>query len=358
MKNVRVNLGKRSYDIIISKDNYAHLGKEIKKLNMGRDALIVTNQRVKRILGKAVVSALKHENLFPRMEIIPDSERAKSLAVWRDLLDKIVQFDRGKKIFLIALGGGVVGDLTGFLASVYKRGIPYIQLPTTLLAQVDSAIGGKTALNLPCGKNLLGTFYQPRLVYSEISALKSLSPGEIRNGLAEVVKYGAIKNKKLFTYLEEKECKDYDWEYLVMECSKIKAEFVEKDEYDKKKIRMVLNFGHTIGHGIETASRYSRKYSHGEAISLGMLSAVEIGIYLGITPLKVLKRLERLLLKIGLPCKIKSLMLRDIIKAIGYDKKFQGEKTRMVFIEEIGKASVWENIPWDLIKRGIKKRME
>ncbi|MCM8778774.1 MAG: 3-dehydroquinate synthase [Candidatus Omnitrophica bacterium] len=357
MNKIKVSLGERSYEIIITDDNYAHLGKEIKNLNLGKDALIITNRRIKKFLGKTISSVVKRENISLHMETVPDSERSKSLEVWANLLERVVKFDRGRELFLIALGGGVVGDLTGFLASVYKRGIPYIQIPTTLLAQVDSAIGGKTAIDLPCGKNLLGTFYQPRLVYSEISALKSLPFSELRNGLAEVIKYGAIKNRELFGYLEKKEFKDYDWEYLVFECSKIKAEVVEKDEYDKKKIRMILNFGHTIGHGIETASEYSRKYSHGEAISLGMLCAVDIGNALGITPSGVWERLEAILTKLSLPRRIKSLRSEEIISAIGYDKKFRGEKTRMVLLKEIGEGIIVENIPWELINRVIRKRM-
>ncbi|MCM8763680.1 MAG: 3-dehydroquinate synthase, partial [Candidatus Omnitrophica bacterium] len=222
-----------------------------------------------------------------------------------------------------------------------------------------SAIGGKNAIDLPCGKNILGTFYQPRLVYSEISALKSLSLREIKNGLAEVIKYGAIKNKKLFRYLEDTDLNSnsFNWEYIILECTKIKKEIVEQDEYDKKELRMILNFGHTIGHGIETASEYSRKYSHGEAISLGMLCATEIGIMLGITPLKDLKRLENLIIKIGLPQKIRYLKLDNIIRAITYDKKFRGLKTRLVILEEIGKAKIVKDISWNLIKRVIKKRM-
>jgi len=360
MKIVKVNLKERSYSIIINFDNYARLGKEIRKLNIGEDAFIVTDKNVMKIVGEKIISSLKKEKLSFHIETIPPTERSKSIKVWINLVEKLAKFDKKRKVFLVALGGGVVGDIAGFLASVYKRGIPYIQIPTTLLAQVDSAIGGKTAIDLSFGKNLLGTFYQPRLVYTDISVLETLPIREIRNGLAEVIKYGAIKDKYLFNYLEKNEFnpRKYDWQYIVSKCSKIKAKIVEKDEYDKKEIRMILNFGHTIGHGIETASEYSKKYSHGEAISLGMLCAVELGILLKITPKEVLKRLEDLIIKIGLPQKIKSLDIKDIMKAIGYDKKFHGRTTRMVFLKDIGSAFIAEGIPWNLITKVIKKRLE
>ncbi|MGE4357146.1 MAG: 3-dehydroquinate synthase [Candidatus Omnitrophota bacterium] len=360
MERIKVNLGERSYAVIIANDSYANLGREIKNLSIGKDAFIITDRIVEKLLGKKISLSLKNENLNPHIEIVPPSEKSKSINIWSKLVRRLADFDKKKELFLVALGGGVVGDLTGFLASVYKRGIPYVQIPTTLLAQVDSAIGGKNAIDLPCGKNILGTFYQPRLVYSEISVLKNLPLREIRNGLAEVIKYGAIKNKFLFEYLENTEpnYNHLDWKFIISECSKIKAKIVEHDEYDKKGLRMLLNFGHTVGHGIETASEYSRKYSHGEAISLGMLCSAEIGIRLGITPLNVLERLEKLIAKIGLPQKINYLNPESIISAITYDKKFRGKKTRMVILKEIGRAIVVEDIPWSLIKKAIEKRIE
>lgn len=359
MKTIKVRLKEKSYNIIITHNNYANLGREIRKLDIGEDIFIITDKKVKRLLLDKITASLKREKLSFCIETISGSEKSKSIEVWSKLINKIVKFDKGRKLQLVALGGGVIGDLTGFIASVYKRGISYIQVPTTLLAQVDSAIGGKTAIDLPCGKNLIGTIYQPRLVYSDISALETLSTLEIRNGLAEVIKYGVIKNQQLFNYLERKEFNplQYNWEYIISECSKIKAEIVEKDEYDRRGIRMILNFGHTIGHGIETASNYSKRYSHGGAISIGMLCAVELGILLNITSPDVLKRLENLIIKIGLPNKIHSLKIKDIMKAIVYDKKFQGGKTRMVFIKNIGKAFVKEGIPWYLIEKVIEKRL-
>jgi len=365
MKIIKVDLSERSYEIAIGKQNYANLGRFVKGLNIGRDAFIITNKKIWKILGSKVAASLKKHGFSLHCETIPDSEKAKSLAIWSKLIANLSSYDKKREIFLIALGGGVVGDIAGFIASVYKRGIPYIQVPTTLLAQVDSAIGGKTAVDLACGKNLVGSFYQPRLVFSDISALESLSPREIRNGLAEIVKYGIIKDAHLFGYLESKQCKkeggfgfsSCDWEYLISNCSKIKSGIVEKDEHDRLGIRMILNFGHTIGHGIEAASQYSHRYHHGEAITLGMLSASDIADKLGFTKQGTTRRIETLVSRIGLPCKISSLRISNIMKAIGYDKKFKGSQSRMVIPIEIGKVVLRENIPLALIQRTIEKRM-
>ncbi len=359
MRKIRVSLKKGNYEIIICNRARDGLGRLIRGLNIGQDAFIVTNRKVWKILGSRIAESLKAHAFSMHTEFIPDSEKAKSFSVWSDLIKKIVSYDKGKNIFLIALGGGVVGDIAGFTASVYKRGIPYVQTPTTLLAQVDSAIGGKTAIDLPCGKNLIGSFYQPRLVFSDISVLESLPRREIKNGLAEIVKYGVIKNRRLFEYIES-ECADFtcsDWEYIVGECSSVKARIIEKDEYDREGIRMLLNFGHTIGHGIEAASEYTHRYHHGEAVALGMLLEAELGTALGYTTKDTLKRIENLLLRIGLPNKISGLRVDNIIKAIGYDKKFQGARTRMVIPETIGRGIIKEGIPLELIRKTIRKRL-
>jgi 3-dehydroquinate synthase len=364
MRKIKVNLGERTYEIIISSKTYRGLGEQVKNLDVGKDAVIITNKKILGILGRDVSTVLKSQGFFMHFEIIPDTEKAKSFISLSRLIDRIFAYDKKRNIFLIALGGGVVGDVTGFIASIYKRGIPYIQIPTTLLAQVDSAIGGKTGIDLVYGKNLIGSFYQPSLVFSDISALGSLPPREIKNGLAEVVKYGVIKSKSLFRYLEliysragKPNFASFDWEYIISECSRIKAKIVELDERDSRGIRIILNFGHTIGHALEAVSGYSSKYHHGEALSLGMLSASEVGRELGLTTDKTVKRIEGLVSSIGLPTKFSGIKLEEILSTIYYDKKFKGKQIRMVIPLDIGRVVLKEGIPLQLIRRVIKRRL-
>ena len=204
MKTIKVDLKKHSYNIVIGSGIFGILGRQIRGLGLGTDAFIITNNLVKNKFGKVLENALKGSGISCRFKTIPDSEKSKSVETVAAVIKELAAFDKGRKVFIIAFGGGVVGDLSGFVASIYKRGIPYIQIPTTLLAQVDSAIGGKTALDLSTGKNLVGAFYQPRLVFSDVKFLSTLSQRQLKAVLAEVIKYGIIKDKELF-YLSNKE---------------------------------------------------------------------------------------------------------------------------------------------------------
>ena len=202
MKKVRVTLKGRPYDILIGPGLFGKSGQLLKRLGLGKDAVIVTNRRLMGLYGEKLCGVLKRSRFSVAVEIVPDSEKAKSSEVAASLLNKIAGHDKYRGIFLIALGGGVVGDLTGFVASIYKRGIPYVQIPTTLLAQVDSAIGGKTAIDLSVAKNLAGAFYQPKVVISDVSLLRSLPKRQLTSGMAEIIKYGVIKDNTLFGYIE------------------------------------------------------------------------------------------------------------------------------------------------------------
>ncbi len=363
MRKIRVSLEERSYDIIIDGHSYASLGRFIKILDIGRDAFVVTNRKILSIFGSDIKRSLKEYDISVHFETVPDSEKAKSFPILASLIKEISAYDKNKTLFFISLGGGVVGDLTGFVSSVYKRGIPYINIPTTLLAQVDSAIGGKTAIDLPCGKNLIGSFYQPRLVFSAVSAFSTLPLRQIRNGIAEVVKYGVIKDRKLFEYLEDrysgknnkKNINTFDWKYIVEACSRIKAGIIERDEKDNRDLRIILNFGHTIGHGIEAAAGYNKRYNHGEAIALGMLASSYIGKELGITEANTVARLENLIRNIGLPHRISGINASRIKNSISYDKKFKGKTNRMVIPLKIGMVMVKNNVPLELISKVIKK---
>jgi 3-dehydroquinate synthase len=360
MKKIRLNLDKKSYDIIICYNNINALGAIVKKLELGTDAVIITNPRIKHLFGDKLIHSLRANGFHIKLEIVPDSERAKSEKYYIKLLDDISKFDSTRRrLFILALGGGVIGDLAGFVASIYKRGIPYIQVPTTLLAQVDSAIGGKVAIDLPAGKNLAGSFYQPRLVFSDISLLSTLSKDDLISGMAEVIKYSIIKSPRLFKFLEKNYTKILErdkraLQYIIFECSSIKARIVEKDELDNKNLRVILNLGHTIGHAIETAAHYRKTYSHGYAIALGMIAASYISQQLGLLDKKVRLRIERLIEKVGLRIQLKGLKIQDITLALHHDKKFIHGKNRFVLPVRIGKVLVKENIPLSVIQKSIK----
>jgi len=269
-------------------------------------------------------------------------------------------YDKKRRLFVIAFGGGVIGDLSGFVASIYKRGIPYVQVPTTLLAQVDSAIGGKTAVDLTEGKNLVGAIYQPRLVFSDCKFLSTLGPRQMRSGLAEVIKYAIIRDKPLFDYLlthakDVLACKRSALERIVLSCSSIKAKIVEQDEKEERGIRTILNFGHTAGHAIEAAAGFT-KYTHGEAIALGMLVACEISKMLKLIDETLAGKVEALIAKAGLPVKIRAVKLDRIISAHYRDKKFTGSRNRFVLINAIGRVRIVTNVPLEVITESLKKR--
>jgi 3-dehydroquinate synthase len=361
MQSIKVDLGKRSYNIVIGKNILKHLPKYIHSLDLGCDAYIITNGFLKRTYGGLLQNSLIRSKISVRFKLIPDTEKSKSFEMASQLLRDLSRYDKNKRIFIVGLGGGVVGDLAGFLASIYKRGIPYIQVPTTLLAQVDSSIGGKTGVDLKEGKNLSGTFYQPRLVLSDIILLDSLDARQIKTGLAEVIKYGIIKDKQLFGYLKKNFKKilarnQKALVFIVKRCSAIKANIVAKDETEVLGLRTILNFGHTIGHAIEAAARF-QGYNHGEAVSLGMLAAVGISKKLNLLSDLTAKEIERLIKSVGLPTKIKKIEISRILDAYYHDKKFKGARNRFVLITGIGKTRIVENIPISVIKEVLKERI-
>jgi len=358
MKKIRVNLGKNSYDILICSNELNKLGPCLKRLDVGKDAIIVTNVSLKKLFGNKIEKLLVASGFDVRFKMVPDGEKAKSEKECLKLLNSISKFDALRRVFIIALGGGVIGDLAGFTASVYKRGIPYIQIPTTLLSQVDSAIGGKTAIDLSAGKNLVGAFYQPKLVFTDILFLKSLPEKELISGLAEIIKYGIIKSPDLFSFIEKNYTKilRYDkkcLQHVVHKCSLIKAGIVEKDEMDNKNVRVVLNLGHTIGHAIEAATNYRKSYNHGQAVALGILSSIYIARKMGLLTEPSSRRIKNVIKNTGLPIKLKNVNLKNILSAQSHDKKFIHGKNRFVLPVRIGKVVVKENIPEALIKESL-----
>lgn len=352
-------MGRRSYDIAIGRGLLKKSGILLKTLGIGNDAVVITNKTLHRLYGKILEDSFRRSSINIRFELVPDSEKAKSLKVLTPLICAISSFDVGRSVFIVSFGGGVIGDLAGFVASVYKRGVPYIQMPTTLLAQVDSSIGGKVAVDLPVAKNLAGAFYQPKMVISDASILKSLPKREITSGLAEIIKCGVIKDPRLFAYLEGNvgrvlRLEPAAVEYVVSRSSAIKARAVEKDELDKRRVRMILNFGHTVGHAIEAASGYGSRYNHGEAVAIGMIAASRMAVKLGMAEESVAGRIEDLIKKSGLPTTIKGLALIDIYGALRHDKKFEGAANRFVLPVDVGRVRIVENIPERVIKCAIK----
>lgn len=358
MKLIPVPLKSNAYNIAIGHNILSKLGAKLKALHIGKDAVIITNPSVNKYHGKVLISGLKKSGFSVKVLEVPAGERSKSVKSAFRLIETIARYDCLKKVFIIAFGGGVIGDLAGYVAAAYRRGIPYVQVPTTLLAQVDSAIGGKVAIDLAVGKNLVGAFYQPKIVWSDVSVLSTLPKRQIRNGLAEVVKYGIIADHKFFKYIEQNYMKllNYDLKalsYVVGHSSRIKKNVVMADEKETKGIRAILNFGHTIGHAIEAAGKYSQ-YHHGESIALGMRVAADISRQKKLCKASDVTMLNELLSLIGLPQRICKIKTADIFRHMKHDKKFLSEKNRFVLMVKIGKVKILEGISHAVIKKAIQ----
>ncbi|MFC1548533.1 3-dehydroquinate synthase [Candidatus Omnitrophota bacterium] len=360
MKKIKLDLGKRSYKILIGSKVIKQLPELIKSMGFTGPVVVITDNVVKKKTGKLtrpVLKKLSNEVIFIS---VPATERSKSISVFQDTVQKISKKTKTHKPLVIALGGGVVGDLAGFVAASYRRGVPLIQIPTTLLAQVDSSVGGKVGVDLPEAKNLVGAFYQPTAVLMDPDFISTLPQRQVRNGMAEVIKYGIIKSASLFGYLEENMHKlmsldKKTLEKVIYECVKIKARVVEKDEFDRKDIRIALNFGHTLGHAIEAASAYSKMYNHGESIALGMLMASEIALKLDMIKRNDLERIKDLIKGARLPAHAKKVSPKEIIKSHKYDKKFTKGGNRFVLPRKIGSVEVIEDIPELLIRTVLRK---
>ncbi|MFH1645219.1 MAG: 3-dehydroquinate synthase [Candidatus Omnitrophota bacterium] len=362
MKIQKVSLGNRRYNIFIGDSVLKILGEEISKSRLSDAVFIVTNTKIKRLYGETVANPLKKTGIDFKFHTVPDSETSKSNLIWIKAVKALADFDKGRGSVVAALGGGVIGDLAGFVAATYRRGVPYIQIPTTLLAQVDSSIGGKVAIDIECAKNLIGAFYQPKAVFSDVSVLRTLPKRQLCNGLAEVIKYGVILDSNFFSFLEKRMSEilkfdKSDLEHIVDCCSKLKAEVVEIDEDETLGYRSILNFGHTLGHAVETAASYSKVISHGEAISVGMLAAFDIAVELGMADNAQAQRLENLLKKSGLPTKFKNIDISAVLKAIVFDKKVVKGEKRWVLPVDIGHVVVCSNIPSKVIENAVVKRL-
>jgi len=334
MKQLHVDVPNHAYDIVIGKNILPNAADYIKKVANPARIMIVTDENVNNFYGDTLVLALGTMAEVKKV-VLPAGETTKSMEYLKKLYDEAFDFSMTRKDLMIALGGGVIGDLTGFCASTLLRGIDIIQIPTTLLSQVDSSVGGKTAIDVPQGKNLVGTFYQPKQVLIDTETLSTLPDEEFFSGLAEVIKYGAIWDEALFAQIEHAQNRDAlieNIEEIVYNCCDIKRQVVEEDEHDTG-LRMILNFGHTVGHIVEKAYDYTG-YTHGQAVAFGMLIAAKMGEKLGITESGTAKRLEALITRFGLPDSIK--IEEGQLDSVCLDKKAQGSDISVILLEKIG----------------------
>ena len=355
MRNVSVRLGERSYAIKIGGGVLARLGAECAHMKLGRRTAIITDANVAPLLAAAARESLTAAGFEPVLITVPAGETAKNLKFVQTAYDQLAAHRLERKSFVVALGGGVVGDLAGFVAATYLRGIPFVQVPTTLLSQVDSSVGGKVGVNLAAGKNLVGAFYQPRLVLCDLEALKTLPPRQFASGLAEVIKYGIIYDAPFFSRLERDlpQLMAQDPKVLaavIARCCEIKAEVVGQDETEGG-LRAILNFGHTIGHGIENIFGYG-KYLHGEAIAIGQVLAAKISTArLGLPELDA-GRIEKLLARAGLPVTIKlsPAQRAKLFAAMLLDKKVSAGEVKFVLAKAIGTVEFGCRVPRTVIE--------
>jgi 3-dehydroquinate synthase len=350
MHTVNVPLGERSYDIEIGM-SLDQAGLQIKGLGLGQKIAVVVNPTVKELYGKRLLESLKAQGFMVMSIIIPEGEQYKNLdwanAIYTALLTNA--FDRRSAI--VALGGGVIGDLAGFAAATYMRGIPFVQVPTTLLAMVDSSVGGKTGVNHPMGKNMIGAFHQPRKVLMDLEVLRTLPKAEFLSGMAEVIKYGVIWDGDFFDYLDANRDRilglDADvLAHVVRRSCEIKAEVVGRDEREGG-LRAVLNFGHTVGHAIEKAENYTMR--HGEAVAIGMVYASRLALQTGLCEALVPERVEKLIASYGLPTDLRAFSRKptvtELMDAMRIDKKAEGGKVKFVLPKKIGEVVITKE--WD-----------
>lgn len=340
---VRVDLADRGYDIIIQAGLLDQAGECLLPLAKSANAVVVTNAVVNRLYGSRLMRSLQAAGFRASVICLPDGERTKSLRWVSAILDELVRRRYERTTVLLALGGGVIGDLAGFAAAVYLRGIPFVQVPTTLVAQVDSSIGGKTGVNHPLGKNLIGSFYQPQLVLSDPDVLHTLPAREYRAGLAEVIKYGVIADARLFKFLETgmQGILNFDpaaVHHIIQSSSASKATIVSQDEREGDR-RRILNFGHTLGHALETVTKY-RRYRHGEAVAIGMVVAARLAVQLGLADARVAARIHDLVYQAGLPDQLPPYPPSALLRAMRQDKKVRDQRIHFVLPDRIGHVSV------------------
>jgi 3-dehydroquinate synthase len=352
-QTVSVDTGRERYDILIGRGLLAQL-QAWTGLPKASRAVVVSNETIAQIWAARLVDALKPHYRQISVVELPDGEAHKDWPALNSIFNHLLEHTADRKTVLFALGGGVVGDITGFAAGCYMRGVPFVQVPTTLLAQVDSSVGGKTAINHALGKNMIGLFYQPQRVVCDLDTLQTLPQREFIAGLAEVIKYGPIADETFFTWIEEHldELLTRDTDALahaIKRSCEIKAEVVGQDEKEGG-LRAILNFGHTFGHAIESGLGYGQ-WLHGEAVGCGMRMATDLSVRLGLIPTSALERMHTLLVRAGLPVRAPDLGVDVYLDWMGRDKKAEAGDIRFVVLESMGRAAV-RKAPLDVV-RGV-----
>jgi 3-dehydroquinate synthase len=355
MKSIRVRLGHNSYDIRIGAGLLTQVGPMLEEMGFTDKAVIITDPTVKKLYGRKLKQSLTSSGFKVVLLEVPEGEEQKSLETAGRLYHELTDFYAERTTPILALGGGVIGDLSGFVAATYLRGVPLVQIPTTLLAQGDSSLGGKVAVNHGLLKNKIGAFYHPRLTISDINTLKTLSPRELSDGLAEIIKHGAILDREFFSYLEKnldriKSLDDRVLERVVYHSAKIKVGVVEKDELDLG-LRNILNYGHTVGHAIESVSEL--KVWHGEAVAIGMVVEARISNRLDFLDKAEVLRIRNLIARAGLPVTLPRLKLSRLIQAMRHDKKVWQGKMRFALLKSIGEVFITDEVSPSLIEKAL-----
>ncbi|NRA82428.1 MAG: 3-dehydroquinate synthase [Gammaproteobacteria bacterium] len=357
MKQLEVQLGDRSYPIYIGQQLFNDAELLTRHISSNK-VMLVTNTLVETLYLKQVKNTLERAGKSVDVTVLPDGESYKTLETLNLIFDGLLQGIHGRDTCIVALGGGVVGDMAGFAASCYQRGVDFIQLPTTLLSQVDSSVGGKTAVNHPLGKNMIGAFYQPKAVYIDIDCLKTLASEQFSAGMAEVIKYGIIWDREFFDWLDSNHQTIVGLDNdaittMIARCCEIKAEVVSSDEHERG-IRALLNLGHTFGHAIESEQGYG-SWLHGEAVAAGMVLAAKTSLALGLIESESLVNIQQLISRYQLPINAPSTMnYNSFIKHMVIDKKVIAGKLRFVLPTSIGSAELYSDVTEDLLKQIIE----
>lgn len=357
MRKVEATLGERGYPILIESGILTDAGRELGALGH-RQAIVLTVGRVRSLYGKRLNESLARGGMNSETIEVPDREGAKTIKTYSRVMKELLAMSAGKDSLVIGFGGGCVGDLAGFVASTYMRGVRLVQIPTTLLAQVDSSIGGKTALNLPEAKNAIGTFYQPSLVISDVDLLKTLPEREVRCGVAELIKYGAIMDLGLLGFMEKERdaLMRLESEALVeavATAAGLKASIVSRDETESWGLRHLLNFGHTLGHALEAAMAYKGP-SHGEAVAVGMVGEARLAAALGLCTDGEVERLERIISSYGLPTAMGGVDPERLMEIMGHDKKVAAGKRRFALPRGLGKGIVVLGPPEEEVREMVR----
>jgi 3-dehydroquinate synthase len=359
---IGIELGERSYDIHVGAGMLDGAGEIVSAACRGRSAAIVTNRRIGERYAGRLTESLACAGISAQVITLPTGERFKTLKTMARIYERLLdqRLDRGG--IVIGLGGGVIGDMAGFAAATYLRGVDFVQVPTSLLAQVDASVGGKTGVNLSRGKNLVGAFYQPKAVIIDVSVLRTLPTREFRSGLAEVIKHGIIRDSGYFAFLEQnlqavRRRAPEVLERTVARSCEIKADVVSQDEREAG-LRRILNFGHTVGHTIESLSGYG-KYSHGEAVAIGMVTAAIVSAEMSPAEPDMVSRIVRMIKTAGLPYQVPpGITHQDIVAAMGFDKKVTHGKLHTVLVRRIGEAYVSDDVTPEIWLKALDKQAQ